>query len=197
MMQSHRQLLAVRARRTNSYLWLGAGLLIGAMLLSPLAVAQPVGQSATLERQKVVSEQTHQFPLTTSSSKKVIAVPTQPEGRTVSGEIQCAMQTEAEMHNWYPFRYYLYKKVNGQLSVIKGGGINPNKHTYAYTVTQGDENSNASYVFSAHLNHAQVTGQCTLVIKVTEMVQMNRAPRPAMPLTAPDSPRLQRIPPSR
>lgn len=194
MMQRRRQQLESDCR-TGHFIWPVAGLLLGTMLVPPLVQAQPIGQSATLERERVVSTQTHQFPLNTSSSKKVIAVPTQPEGRTVSGEIQCAMQTEAEMHNWYPFRYYLYKKVNGQLSVIKGGGINPNKHTYRYTVTAGDENSNASYVFSAHLNHAQVTGQCTLIIKVTEMVQMNRAPRPAMPLTSPESPRLQRIPP--
>jgi len=155
-------------------------------------MAQPGGESATLDKVHVISTETHQFSLTTSTDKKIINVPAQPEGRTVSGEIVCNMQTQAELHNWYPFRYYLYKKVGGQLNLIKGGGLGTTKQTYSYTATKADETSNATYLFSAHLNHAQVTGQCTLTVKITELV--NVAPQKMRRLPALESPKMQRIP---
>ena len=188
----HRQVQGRATRPGPSFSHVG-GVLICAMLFSPLAIAQPLGMSTTLDKVRVVSMETHQFSLTTSTDKKVINVPTQPEGRTVSGEILCNMQTQATLNNWYPFRYYLYKQVGAQLSLINGGGLSTNKHTYAYTVTQYDDSSNAKYVFSAHLNHAQVTGQCTLTIKITEVVP-HVAPQPIQQPPVPLSPKLQPAP---
>jgi len=175
-------------------MWHVGGLLLGSTMLSPLAMAQPGVETATLDKVKVVSTETHQFSLTTSTDKKIVNIPAQPEGRTVSGEILCDMQTQAELHNWYPFRYYLYKRDGGQLNLIKGGGLGTGKHTYSYTATKADETSNATYVFSAHLNHAQVTGQCSLTVKITEVVPLNVAPKQMRQLPAPESPKLKRIP---
>lgn len=182
-----------RAIRLGTLCLLAGGLLGSVMFTLP-AAAQPIGEAATLDRVNVVSTETHQFALTTSTDKKIVNVPAQPEGRTVSGEITCDMQTEAVLNNWYPFRYYLYKKVGGQLSVIGGGGLGTNNKTYSYTATKADETSNASYLFSAHLNHAQVTGQCSLTVKITEVVQLDMAPQPMRRLPVPESPKLQRIP---
>lgn len=168
------------------------GGLLGSIMHSPLAMAQPGGETASLSKVNVVSSETYQFPLTTSADKKIVNVPTQPEGRTVSGEILCNMQNQVEMHNWYPFRYFLYKRVGTQLSLIKGGGLSTTKYAISYTTTKADDDSNATYVFSAHLNHAQVIGQCSLTVTVTEMVDM--APQQLKQLPVPDSQRLKRIP---
>ncbi|MET0084445.1 MAG: hypothetical protein ABW079_15665 [Sedimenticola sp.] len=145
------------------------GILLCTTLLSPLAMAQSGGMSTTLDKVRVVSTETHQFSLNTSTAKKIVNIAEQPEGRTISGEIACSMQTQAVLNNWYPFRYYMYKRINGQLKLINGGGLTSNK-TYTYTATKSDEDSNAKYLFSAHLNHAQVTGQCSLTVKITEVV---------------------------
>jgi len=162
-------------------------------MFAPLAMAQPpVGQTATLDKVRVVSTETYQFPLNMSSDKKVITVPALAEGRTLSGEILCNMQTQAELHNWYPFRYYMYKQVGGQLSLIKGGGLSTNKYIISYTATKADANSNSKYVISAHLNHAQVTGQCSLTVKVTEIVHV--APQQMQRPPALQSPQLKRMP---
>lgn len=174
-------------------LCVGGLLLVSSMLYAP-AMAQPVGGTATLDKVHVVSTETYQFPLTTSSDKKIVNVPTQPDGRTISGEIDCDMQNQVEMHNWYPFRYYLYKRVGGQLNLIKGGGLSTNKHSYSYTATKADETNNATYVFSAHLNHAQVIGQCSLTVKVTEVVKMQVAPKKLQRLPPQERPKYQRLP---
>jgi hypothetical protein len=193
MRPHHRQGSGRVARHAIPLLYIG-GLLLGSTILSPLAMAQPIGQAATLDKVHVISTETYQFPLTTSSDKKIVNVPTQPEGRTISGEIACDMQTQAELHNWYPFRYYMYKRVAGKLSLINGGGLSTNKHTYSYTVTKADETNNATYVFSAHLNHAQVTGQCSLTVKIVEAVRMKISPKKIQRLPAQESPKLKRIP---
>jgi hypothetical protein len=182
-----------RAIRPGALCLLAGGLL-GFVMLASSAMAQPIGEATTLDKVHVVSTETHQFALTTSTDKKLVSVPAQPEGRTISGEIACDMQTQAVLQNWYPFRYYLYKKVGGQLSVIGGGGLSTNNKTYSYTATKADETSNATYLFSAHLNHAQVTGQCSLTVKITEVVQLDVAPQPMRRLPVPESPKLQRIP---
>ena len=191
-MRPHHQQVSDGATKPGVRLLTVGGLLLGASVLSPLAMAQPGVETATLDKVKVVSTETYQFPLTTSSDKKIINVPTQPEGRTVSGEILCNMQNQVEMHNWYPFRYYLYKRVGNQLSLIKGGGLSTSQYTISYTATKADADSNATYVFSSHLNHAQVIGQCSLTVKVTEMVNM--APQQMKKLPALDSQKLKRIP---
>lgn len=191
-MRPHHLQVSDRATRQGALLLTVGGLLLGSMMLSPLAIAQPGGQTASLDKVRVVSTDTYQFPLTTSSDKKIINVPVQPEGRTVSGEILCNMQTQAELHNWYPFRYYMYKRVGGQLSLIKGGGLSTSKYAISYTATKADETSHATYEFSAHLNHAQVTGQCSLTVKITEVVHV--APQQMRRLPALDSPKLKRIP---
>lgn len=178
-------------RPANLALYVG-GVLFGSLIFTPLAMAQPPVQTATLDKVRVVSSETYQFPLTTSSDKKTVNLPTQPEGRTVSGEIHCTMQNEVQMHNWYPFRYFLYKRVGGQLSLIKGGGLSTNPYTIAYTATKADETSNATYVFSAHLNHAQVIGQCSLTVKVTEVVHV--APKTMKRPPTLDDPKLKRVP---
>lgn len=192
MIRPHCLQVSDRAARPGVSLWYVGGLLLGSTMLSPLAIAQPGVETATLDKVRVVSTETYQFPLTTSADKKIINVPTQPEGRTVSGEILCDMQTQAVLNNWYPFRYYLYKRVGGQLNLIKGGGLGSSKYTISYTTTKADETGNATYVFSAHLNHAQVTGQCSLTVKVTEVV--NVAPKQLKQLPVPDSQKLKRIP---
>ena len=191
-MRPHHQQVSDGATKSGVRLLTVGGLLLGASVLSPLAMAQPGVETATLDKVKVVSTETYQFPLTTSSDKKIINVPTQPEGRTVSGEILCNMQNQVEMHNWYPFRYYLYKRVGNQLSLIKGGGLSTSQYTISYTATKADADSNATYVFSSHLNHAQVIGQCSLTVKITEMVNM--APQQMKKLPALDSQKLKRIP---
>jgi len=200
MMRPHRLQVSDRATRLGIPLLTAGGLLLGSTMFSPLAMAQPPGQTASLDKGqtasldkvRVVSTETYQFPLTTSSDKKVITVPALAEGRTLSGEILCNMQTQAELHNWYPFRYYMYKQVGGQLSLIKGGGLGASKYTISYTATKADASSNAKYVISAHLNHAQVTGQCSLTVKVTELVHV--APQQMKPMPSLDSPQLKRIP---
>ncbi len=168
-MQSLRLQVSHRVTRPRTPLLHIGGVLLCSMLLSPLVLAQSTAITATLDKVRVISTETHQFSLTTSSDKKVINVPTQPEGRTISGKINCNMQTQATLNNWYPFRYFMYKRVGGKLSLISGGGLTSNK-THTYTATKGDENNSAKYVFSAHLNHAQVTGQCSLTVKITEVV---------------------------
>jgi len=55
--------------------------------------------------------------------------------------------------------------------LIKGGGLTSQK-AYSYTATEADQTSKATYEFSAHLNHAQVTGQCLLTVKITEVVHV-------------------------
>ena len=191
-MRPHRLQVSDRATRPGAQLLVVGGLLLGSTMLSPVALAQPGGLSASLDKVRVVSTETYQFPLTTSSEKKLVNVPTQPEGRTVSGEILCNMQTQAVLHNWYPFRYYMYKRVGNQLSLIKGGGLGTSKYTISYTATKADEASKATYLISAHLNHAQVTGQCSLTVKITEVVHV--APKQMKKPPALEKPKLKVVP---
>lgn len=191
MMQPHRLQVSDRVTRSGVLFLHVGGLLLCSTMLSLPAAAQPASVTAT--KVKVLSTETHQFALTTSTDKKIINIPTQPEGRTVSGEIVCNMQTQAVLNNWYPFRFYMYKSVGGQLNLIKGGGLSTTKQTYSYTATKADDTSKAKYLFSAHLNHAQVTGQCSLTVSITEEVPLSTAPK-IRQLPAPKSPTLQRIP---
>lgn len=191
MMRPHSLQVSDRVTRSGALFVRVGGLLLCSTMLSLPAMAQPAGVAST--RVKVVSTETHQFALTTSTDKKIVNVPTQPEGRTVSGEIVCNMQTQAVLNNWYPFRFYMYKSVGGQLNLIKGGGLGTTKQTYSYTATKADDTSKATYLFSAHLNHAQVTGQCSLTVSITEVVPLSVAPK-IRRLPTPESPTLQRIP---
>ena len=171
---------------------LAGALCMGAMLFAIQATAQPRAETATLERLRVISTETHRFELNTSTDKKLVPIPAQTKGRTIRGEIACEWQSNAVLHNWYPFRYYMYKTTPG-LSLIGGGGLNK-QAAYAYTATEQDEAANAGYLFSAHLNHAQVTGQCMLTVTISEQIPLSTAPQPKQSLPAPEVPKLQRIP---
>jgi hypothetical protein len=167
-------------------------LFIGILLLSTQAIAQPRAETATLEKLRVISTETHRFELNTSTDKKLVQIPAQAAGRTIRGEIACDWQSNAVLHNWYPFRYYMYKSTPG-LSLIGGGGLNQ-QATYAYTTTEQDEAGNAGYLFSAHLNHAQVSGQCVLTVTISEQIPLSTAPQLRQIPSSPETPKLQRIP---
>jgi len=78
MIRPHRLQNSDMATRP-SVRWLRVGgILLASMMLSPLVMAQRIGQTATLDKVRVVSTETHQFSLTTSTAKKIIYIPTQP-----------------------------------------------------------------------------------------------------------------------